>query len=308
MPTLLTADLRIRGDKAEAPGRVLFDTGASYSFVRRDLAERIASILPLPQPIRFTLGDGGDLEIREAVTLQLGIGGQPVIDSFMVLPGGAAEEVILGASTMRKYGLKIDLEHSTVFSEMKEQPPTQKEKSMEEVLKRIFARMNKEVSPDLTDDDAISMIVELCQPKMYPIASTQVLSLLGLNEAATEPQVQGKILALTHRADVVPAADYNALKLQLHERDKKDALTAAVAAGKITPAERASWEAKLASNEISLETFAAFVAERPKVVPVGVTLPKEEPKAAAAMKLDDLQATINKQLGLDDATFGKYAQ
>src|SRR5262245_10926889 len=122
MATLLRADLRLIGQKESVAARVLFDTGASDSFVRRALAERIAALVPLPSPMRFTLGDGRPLNITDTVVLALQIGDQVITDHFMVFPGDSVEEVVLGASTMRKFGLKLDLEHSTVYAEIKEEP------------------------------------------------------------------------------------------------------------------------------------------------------------------------------------------
>lgn len=306
MGKLLTTDARIAGDKGQQTGRILFDTGASHSFVRRALAEQVAQIQRLPSPFRFTLGDGRPLVIDEIAALTIDIGGTPVLDTFMVFPGDGLEDVVLGASTMRKFGLKLDLEHSTVYAEMREQGVdgrSHEEVRMQEVLKRIFARLGKEVSDELTDDDAISMIVEMCQasppPPLYKM-SQEVLSLLDLDERADETAVRGKIMALKHRADVVPAEQFYALQAQLRERDVRDTVEHGIRDGKLMPAER-DWALAEASKD--LDVFKAFLANRPKVTPVGNTLPPAPNKQPV---IDDVQRHMNEQLGLSQEVFAKY--
>lgn len=142
-----------------------------------------------------------------------------------------------------------------------------------EILARIFARLGRPVSDALTDEDAINMLVDLCQPQPYAVASMPILTLLGLTKDATEAQVQGKIMVLQNRADVVPATELAALQAQLRTRDQRDAVAHALAEGKIYPAEKAIWEANLASGQITLGAFAAFVAERPKLMPIAEKLP-----------------------------------
>jgi len=47
---LIIKKLRVFGDKGQKRVQVLFDTGASSSFVRRDIAGSLATILKLPSP------------------------------------------------------------------------------------------------------------------------------------------------------------------------------------------------------------------------------------------------------------------
>ena len=112
---LIVKKLRVAGDKGERRLEVLFDTGAGASFIRRDVADKIATTLELPSPKTFTLGDGvGRLRVNETAILYVYIGGVEISDNFIVSPR-LADEVIIGASTMQKWRVKLDLEDEKVI-------------------------------------------------------------------------------------------------------------------------------------------------------------------------------------------------
>ena len=113
---LIVKRLRVAGDKGERRLEVLFDTGAGASFIRRDVVERIATTLELPS---YTLGDGvGRLRVNETAVLYVYIQRVEISDNFIVSPR-LADEVIIGASTMQKWRLKLDLENERVIIDKK---------------------------------------------------------------------------------------------------------------------------------------------------------------------------------------------
>lgn len=112
---LIVKKLRVAGDKGERRLQVLFDTGASTSFVRRDVVEKMATVVKLPSPETYTLGDGvGKLRVNETVVLHLSINGVRISDNFIVAPR-LADEVIIGANTLQKWRIKLDLENEKVI-------------------------------------------------------------------------------------------------------------------------------------------------------------------------------------------------
>ena len=116
---LIIKKLRVAGDKGERRLQVLFDTGAGASFVRRDVADRIATTLELPSPKTYTLGDGvGRLRVNETAILYVYIEGVEISDNFIVAPR-PADEVIIGANTMQKWRIKLDLENERVIIDKK---------------------------------------------------------------------------------------------------------------------------------------------------------------------------------------------
>jgi len=112
---LIVKKLRVAGDKGEGRLEVLFDTGAGASFIRRDVVDRIATILELPSPKTYTLGDGvGRLRVNETAVLYVYIQGVEISDNFIVAPR-LADEVIIGASTLQKWRVKLDLENEAII-------------------------------------------------------------------------------------------------------------------------------------------------------------------------------------------------
>lgn len=112
---LIIQKLRVAGDKGERRLQVLFDTGASASFVRRDVVDRIATTVKLPSPESYTLGDGvGRLRVNKTVVLHVYIDGVRISDNFIVAPR-LSDEVIIGANTLQKWRIKLDLENERVI-------------------------------------------------------------------------------------------------------------------------------------------------------------------------------------------------
>ncbi|MFQ5932604.1 MAG: retropepsin-like aspartic protease, partial [Nitrospiraceae bacterium] len=103
------------GDKAEKRVQVLFDTGASASFIRRDIAQLLTTILKLPSPEVYTLVDGvGRLRATETAVLYVMIKGIRISDNFIVVRR-LSDDMIIGANTLQKWRLKLDLENEEVL-------------------------------------------------------------------------------------------------------------------------------------------------------------------------------------------------
>jgi len=105
---LITKRIRLVGSRGEHGTEGLFDRGASYSFIRKDIAEQLETLLPLPQPMSFeTAQQGVTMAVREGVVLDFWIDGYRFSDEFLVVDN-LADEVIIGATTMQKWRLKLD--------------------------------------------------------------------------------------------------------------------------------------------------------------------------------------------------------
>lgn len=106
--------VRLVGSKGEAEVAALFDSGATYSFVNHKVAERIANIEALPEPMRFATAKAGVVvESQAAIRANFHVDGAQYSDEFLVLDD-MAEELIIGASTMQKWGIKLDMEQEKV--------------------------------------------------------------------------------------------------------------------------------------------------------------------------------------------------
>jgi len=112
---IVTKRVRLVGSKGEHETEGLFDSGASYSFIRKDIAERLATLEALPQPMTFEMARQGSTAIvRERVVLDFWIDGYRFSDEFLVLDD-LSEEVIIGAKTMQAWRLKLDMEHEDII-------------------------------------------------------------------------------------------------------------------------------------------------------------------------------------------------
>lgn len=100
--------LRIRGDKGSATVTALFDTGASKSLIRRDVARRVASLAKVSPPWTFALGDGrGRLRSNEMGVVLFVLNGVSVSHAFVVAPT-LADEVIVGVDLMQLWRIRPD--------------------------------------------------------------------------------------------------------------------------------------------------------------------------------------------------------
>ena len=104
----LYRDLKIRSSMGEVEVKALFDTGASFTVVRRSLAEKIGNILPTDVK-EVTLADGETkLKVIGYIPISTSIERTPIDDVAYVIER-LAEELIIGARVMEFYDIKLDL-------------------------------------------------------------------------------------------------------------------------------------------------------------------------------------------------------
>ena len=121
--SLLELPCTLVGNRGCTSTVCLFDSGASYSVIRRTTAERIARLQPLPEPFVFETASAGDFITAEyGVILEFFLEDAPrcFTDSFMVLDT-LSEELIIGATTMQKWQIKLDFVNEKVLYDRKVQ-------------------------------------------------------------------------------------------------------------------------------------------------------------------------------------------
>ena len=96
----------------------MFDSGASYSIIRRDLAERLANLEPLQDldDWVFETARPGDLiQARHRVALDLRFDDSQRVfsDEFTVFEE-LPEELIIGAHSMQAWQVTLDFKNETV--------------------------------------------------------------------------------------------------------------------------------------------------------------------------------------------------
>jgi hypothetical protein len=98
----------VRGDKGEEELSVLFDSGASRSLIRGDVAKRISTPRELLIERKFTVADGHEVICKYICDLVVKVGDKRIgIEAFIVddLP----VPLVFGALDMEAYMIKLDL-------------------------------------------------------------------------------------------------------------------------------------------------------------------------------------------------------
>jgi hypothetical protein len=107
--------VKLVGSKGEKKTDALFDRGASFSFIKKELAQKLGLVDKLPEPLKFgTAREGDKIEVKEAVRLDFYIDGIRLSDEFLV-GEELSEDVIIGAKTLQAWRLKLDFEEDRVI-------------------------------------------------------------------------------------------------------------------------------------------------------------------------------------------------
>lgn len=105
----------LEGNKKTEEAEAIFDSGATYSYIQPELAERLETVLKLPRPMEFgTAKNGERITALFRVNLNFYLEGLRFSDEFMVIPD-LAEPVLIGAATLQKWRMKLDFEHDQVI-------------------------------------------------------------------------------------------------------------------------------------------------------------------------------------------------
>jgi len=99
--------LKVKSFKGELAVKALFDTGASFTVVRKDVAEKVGYILSTDVK-EVTLADGRrKLKVFGYIPISTTLEGSPVDDIAYVIEE-LAEELIIGVKVMEFYDIKLD--------------------------------------------------------------------------------------------------------------------------------------------------------------------------------------------------------
>ena len=114
---VLVRPLDFRGAKGTAELNALFDSGSTYSCLNPEIAGRLGTLEPLPDPLEVETADKGHfIRIEKRISLDFYLNNLRLTDEFMVVPG-LSEEAIIGATTMQKWRIKLDFEHDEIITD-----------------------------------------------------------------------------------------------------------------------------------------------------------------------------------------------
>ena len=115
---ILEREVTMIGTRGERRCLALFDSGASYSIIRPDVAETIDTPIPLPDPENWvfeTARIGVHMHASHVLRANFVFDDSEArfSDEFIILDE-TTEELIIGATTMQKWGIKLDFDRETV--------------------------------------------------------------------------------------------------------------------------------------------------------------------------------------------------
>jgi len=117
--SVLYQRIKLSGSKDEFETEALFDGGATYSVIRKDIAEKLENLTKMRIPLKFrTAKEGAELTATEKVVLDFYIDNTRFSDEFIVIEN-LDEEVIIGAKTMQSWRFKLDYENERVLFDPK---------------------------------------------------------------------------------------------------------------------------------------------------------------------------------------------
>jgi len=94
-----------------------FDSGATISCVRPDIAILLGQPQKLPDPIRLQTADEGNImSVDRSLYLDFYLHDLRMFDDFFLVPN-MSEEVIVGATTLQKWRIKLDFEHDKIVTD-----------------------------------------------------------------------------------------------------------------------------------------------------------------------------------------------
>jgi len=116
---ILRLPLRFEGNVGEKILYALFDSGATYSCINSEIAEEIETLIPLHRPMRMlTASVAAIIEVKHRIVTDFYYDDIRLTDEFYVIPD-LSEQVIIGASTMQKWRIKLDFDHDTIIIDPK---------------------------------------------------------------------------------------------------------------------------------------------------------------------------------------------
>ena len=104
----------ITGNRASDVVRVLYDSGASKSFIRTDIAKVLGDTGPAVETLTFMMADGQvGFTADSIMNLVVDADGTRLTHNFYVVDD-LAEELVIGADIMQQWKIILDLENEAV--------------------------------------------------------------------------------------------------------------------------------------------------------------------------------------------------
>jgi len=111
---IIQKEIELAGSKGKRKEVALFDSGATYSCIQKELAESLGNLEKLPESLELgTAKKEEKLIVNEAIRLDFHLNGYRFSDEFIVVEE-LSERVIIGAKTLQSWRFKLDFENDEV--------------------------------------------------------------------------------------------------------------------------------------------------------------------------------------------------
>ena len=111
---LIIKEYAVAGNRRSDTVRVLYDTDAGTSLVRRDIAEPLGDLTTSPIPIQFKMASGQEtFTVDQVKTLAVNVDGTPLVYLFCIADD-LSEELTIGTDMTHKFKISLDLDNEAV--------------------------------------------------------------------------------------------------------------------------------------------------------------------------------------------------
>ena len=110
---LIYKAIKVSGNKGTKDVKALFDSGASESFIRADIAKELSSPSRLPNPKEFEMGRG-TLKVSRAMIGDIQLDGATLFTTLLIVRN-LTEELILGADFFQRWKIRLNPENEQVI-------------------------------------------------------------------------------------------------------------------------------------------------------------------------------------------------
>ena len=111
---MIVKEYTVTGARGSDTVQVLYDTGSSSSFVRREIAERLGNVVRTMRPTTFTMADGQvTLTVDQDVELYIDVNGD-TLRYHLFVADELAEELVVGADMMQRFKITLDMDNEAV--------------------------------------------------------------------------------------------------------------------------------------------------------------------------------------------------
>ncbi|NQS98650.1 MAG: retroviral-like aspartic protease [candidate division Zixibacteria bacterium] len=113
--SIIERSIRLEGPIGEKEVTALFDSGASVSCIRPEIAKSLENPIQMRKPWQISTADEKTfMKVNSRVSLDFYIDEYRFWTDFFIVPG-LTEEVIIGASTLQQWRFKLDFEKEEVI-------------------------------------------------------------------------------------------------------------------------------------------------------------------------------------------------